>query len=82
MKLRDARIKIRTRYKPEEELGIVEIEDNGVGVEEGKLQELRREMRENQENGKIGLSNIYMRVHIFYENQGNMEIYSTAGKGT
>ena len=82
MKLRDARITIRTRYKPEEELGIVEIEDNGVGVEEGKLQELRRDMRENQENGKIGLSNIYMRVHIFYENQGNMEIYSTAGKGT
>ena len=30
----------------------------------------------------IGLSNIYMRVHIFYENQGDMEIYSTEGKGT
>lgn len=23
-----------------------------------------------------------MRVHIFYENQGDMEIYSTEGKGT
>ena len=82
MKLRDAVITIRTIYKPEENLGIVEIEDNGVGIGEDRLQELRREMRENQENGKIGLSNIYMRVHIFYENQGDMEIYSTEGKGT
>lgn len=82
MKLRDAVITIRTIYKPEENLGIVEIEDNGVGIGEDRLQELRREMRENQENGKIGLSNIYMRVHILYENQGDMEIYSTEGKGT
>ena len=82
MKLRDAVITIRTIYQPEKELGIVEIEDNGVGIEEDRLQELRREMKENQETGKIGLSNIYMRVRIFYENQGNVEIYSTVGKGT
>lgn len=82
MKLRDAVITIRTIYKPEQELGIVEIEDNGVGMDADRLEALRREMKENQETGKIGLSNIYMRIRIFYENQGNMEIYSTAGRGT
>lgn len=37
MKLRDAVITIRTIYKPEENLGIVEIEDNGVGIGEDRL---------------------------------------------
>lgn len=82
MKLHDAVITIRTRYKPEEHKGIVEIEDNGVGISADRLRELRKEMRENRETKKIGLSNIYMRVHIFYENQGDVQIFSTEEKGT
>ena len=82
MKTRDAIITIRTRYQPEEQMGIVEIKDNGVGMDADRLQKLKREMKENLETGKIGLSNIYMRVHIFYEDQGDVQIYSTEGEGT
>ena len=63
-------------------MGIVEIKDNGVGMDADRLQKLKREMKENQETGKIGLSNIYMRVRIFYEDQGDVQIYSTEGEGT
>ena len=82
MKLHDAIITIRTRYQPEEQMGIVEIKDYGVGMDADRLQKLKREMKENQETGKIGLSNIYMRVRIFYEDQGDVQIYSTEGEGT
>lgn len=82
MKLRDAVITIRTRYDESKHMGIIEIEDNGVGMEKDQLEKLRRDMKQQQETGKIGLGNIYMRIRIFYENQGDVQVYSTANKGT
>lgn len=82
MKVKDAVITIRTRYEADRNRGIIEIEDNGVGIDEHRLQKVRQEMKVNQETNKIGLSNIYMRLHIFYENEADMQIYSTQEKGT
>lgn len=82
MKVRDAVITIRTKYEPQQQIGIIEIEDNGVGIDEERLEEVRQDMRKNQEPGKIGLSNIYMRLHIFYEDKAKMQIYSTRECGT
>lgn len=82
MKVRDAVIKIHTKYDSQQQRGIIEVEDNGIGIDEKRLDEVRQDMRKNQEPGKIGLSNIYMRLHIFYEDQAEMQIYSIMDRGT
>ncbi len=83
MKGEDARISICTRYDEEEQLGWIEIGDNGIGMDEQELDAVRREMRENDQiDRKIGLSNVYHRLMIFFNYRAEMEIYSEQERGT
>ena len=44
---------------------------------------MRREMRENDQiDRKIGLSNVYHRLMIFFNYRAEMEIYSEQERGT
>ena len=83
MKIKDARVVIRTIYDTVNSRGIVEVEDNGEGMTEEKLFLVRAEMKKNQWNGKkIGLANIYMRLQIFFGNAADVEISSVPGEAT
>lgn len=66
------------------------ITDNGYGMEEDKLQEVRTllcesEIQTHSEQDKsdsIGIHNIYRRLKLFYEEDGNMAIESIMNEGT
>jgi len=62
------------------------ISDNGVGMSEEKLNELREQLISDTESdskdGGIGLKNVYRRIKLYYKGKGSMEVNSTEGKGT
>lgn len=61
------------------------VADSGVGMDLEALRCLRQELRGNEtgrtDRTSIGLSNIYKRVHMMYQN-GTMRIHSKCGRGT
>ena len=62
------------------------ISDNGVGMSEEKLNDLREQLISDTESeskdGGIGLKNVYRRIKLYYKGKGSMEVNSTEGKGT
>lgn len=77
MYLKDAMVLIRTEYDAENNLGIIRIIDNGVGMTKEKLQSVLAEMKHSSHpEQKIGLSNVYARLHIFFYGRASMEINS------
>ena len=59
------------------------VEDNGKGMDEGKLAALRRSMTEPEyRQGSIGIVNVYDRMRLLYSDNCHMEIESAEGKGT
>ncbi len=62
---------------------VLYVEDNGVGMEEEKLHQIRREQFVPEERGsQIGLANIRGRLYYLYGNENCLEIESSPGKGT
>lgn len=60
----------------------ISVADTGIGIPEGKLSEIRRELVRGQEaNTGVGLGNIHRRLHVMYED-GEMELHSQEGQGT
>ncbi len=60
------------------------VRDNGVGMEEDELKELREEISrpcKETERG-FGLANVNERIRMYYGNEYGMTIESTKGKGT
>lgn len=64
------------------------IRDNGVGISEEKLQELREslhsqveQVQENREGG-IGLRNVCRRIDLYYKGEGDFIVNSVEGEGT
>ncbi|WP_438347977.1 sensor histidine kinase [Paenibacillus sp. FA6] len=67
----------------------IDIEDNGVGMTEHQLFELRRGIRENEnmelldtDKQSIGLSNINKRIRLRFGAPYGLDVVSEAGKGT
>ena len=76
-------VTIRTRFLEKEGLGEIEVEDNGVGMEKDRLQEVTRIMCSGRVvTGKDGLPNIYLRLSLFFEQKASMQVSSARGKGT
>lgn len=83
MYLKDGHVTIRTEYDPENETGIIRITDNGVGLEPEELERVRTEMRQSEHpEQKLGLSNVYARLRIFFHGRAEMEIESVPGVET
>ena len=64
------------------------IRDNGLGMSEEKLQELREslhsqveQVQENREGG-IGLRNVCRRIDLYYKGEGDFIVNSVEGEGT
>lgn len=63
---------------------IVEIRDNGKGISEKKLDELRESLKHNAitSSKNIGLRNVVQRMNLTYADQFSLFIESTMEKGT
>ena len=60
----------------------ISVADTGLGMEEGRLQEIREALRTGDEKAAgVGLGNIYRRLHGMYKD-GEMFLYSCKGCGT
>lgn len=64
----------------------IEVADNGCGISEQKLQEIRKSIKEAADIGEIkkniGLTNIFQRLRLYYGVSASFEIESTEGTGT
>ena len=63
---------------------IIEISDNGIGINQEKLDFINKKLRNyNNENSKsIGISNVNERIKMFYGEEYGLYILSTLGVGT
>jgi two-component system sensor histidine kinase YesM len=64
----------------------ISIKDNGIGVNDQDLEQLRQELSDgrsevNQKSAGIGLKNIYDRLRIYYSNQVEIDVYSSEEGG-
>ncbi len=83
MYLKDGYITIKTEYDSERQTGTIRIIDNGVGLKQEELEQVRREMRQSEHSEqRLGLSNVYTRLQIFFHGRAQMEIKSVPGVGT
>ncbi|HHV11682.1 MAG TPA: histidine kinase [Clostridiales bacterium] len=79
MMLKEGTIWIRA-YREADRI-CLEVEDNGVGMEQQKIGELYRYLEDiTIEDEHIGLKNIYMRLKIFFEDDVVFKIDSKEGK--
>lgn len=73
-------------YDDQKELPSVclEISDNGIGMGEEQLEELRRKMQDNENipTKHIGVSNVARRFYLYFHNEQQITLESTLGKGT
>lgn len=78
----NGRIDIKVYYH--EELVIIDVTDNGVGMSEEKLEEIREKLvRSDTSSGKsIGLTNVNKRIKMYHGEQYGMTINSELGNGT
>ncbi len=64
----------------------IEVADNGCGIADQSLQEIRKTIKEGTNIGEakknIGLTNIYQRLRLYYGESASFEIDSTQGAGT
>lgn len=66
---------------------IITVQDNGIGMEEETLREVRRriyhpeKLDEDARYASIGLSNIYKRIQLLYGGEYGLEIDNMAGSG-
>ncbi|WP_168714410.1 cache domain-containing sensor histidine kinase [Niallia nealsonii] len=64
----------------------ITIKDNGIGILEEKLVELREQINNTSNQlfgkGSIGIKNIAARIHLYFGNDYGLNITSERGKGT
>lgn len=78
-------ISIRIHASRKNELLQIQVTDDGCGIDEAHLQELKSEFQNYLTPGhigKIGLANLYSRLQILYQGKASLEIESPSHQGT
>lgn len=74
---------IRVEAKTEQNQLVLRVEDNGGGMTEEKLAELRELLKGERSGGKsVGLWNVYRRLTLYYGEQFQFELESVLHSGT
>jgi two-component system sensor histidine kinase YesM len=68
----------------EEALVIIEVRDDGIGMSEERLKELRARIDSPEQSGavSIGMMNVHRRIAAYYGTEYGLEMMSEAGAGT
>ena len=79
--------KITIRGYEDREYMVFEVEDNGIGMDEWTLGELRKKLRGEKhcldsEKGGFGLNNVAQRIRMYYGGQSDITITSKKNEGT
>lgn len=80
-KMGDGKVQVTIKRKLESYI-MLTVEDNGCGIEQEKLQQIRRSLEGGEDKKGIGLANIFQRLKLFYEEDVVFEIKSKFGEGT
>lgn len=78
-------ISLRIHASRKNELLQIQVTDDGCGIDEAHLQELKSEFQNYLTPGhigKIGLANLYSRLQILYQGKASLEIESSPHQGT
>ena len=74
---------IKISVKSDKKDLLIEVTDDGVGIDEDELQQIRSELSAANINGKhIGLSNVNLRAKLAFGDEYGVSIYSQKGVGT
>ncbi len=77
-----ARVTIQTQYRADEGMGYIRVIDNGMGMDEARLKEVDEKMRAARTvTGKDGLTNVYLRLYLFFDGRADLTISSPPGEG-
>lgn len=69
--------------RKEEDLLLLTVNDNGIGMTEEKLNALKKDLQKEEiESGHIGLYNTAKRIELYFDQQARMEISSSPQNGT
>lgn len=60
----------------------IRVEDNGCGIPQEQLQQIKATLNSNKKEKGIGIANIYQRLHLFYGENVIFDIQSKEGEGT
>lgn len=76
-------IKIQTAYDAKTQVCRISIIDNGEGMDSFQLMQVDSVMRSSEENtGRIGLANVFLRLNIFFHNRADIRLSSIQKKRT
>ncbi len=75
-------VSVRIRHLPDSRQLEIVTRDDGTGMDEEKLAKVREILVNPKENESIGISNIVMRLRLFYGDSYTLWIDSEEGKGT
>ena len=79
--LTDSLVQITISIKKQDEMICFTVMDDGIGIEESKLQEIKAELLASSYN-KSGLYNVHDRINLYYGSQSNFSIDSEVHEGT
>jgi two-component system sensor histidine kinase YesM len=75
---------IDINIKAEDETFIITIKDDGLGINEEKLEYLNRRLEDFSSNSKksIGISNVNQRIKLYYGEEYGIKVHSRVNEGT
>lgn len=77
--------KIEIHASSSDELLIIRVRDNGIGMDEGTLNKIRKDLLESMEikkTGSLGMRNVNDRILLHYGNEFGLHLESKPGEGT
>ena len=80
--IRPGTVSVRIRHLADTRQLEIVTSDDGTGMDEEKLESVRKLLEKPKENESIGISNIVMRLRLVYGDQYSMRMESRSGEGT
>ena len=74
--------KILIKTRKEGEFLNIEVTDNGMGIDDEKLELIRASISSTGMESESGLRNVQKRIKLYYGNQYGIKIDSAKGSGT
>lgn len=73
---------VKVAVRAEGERLIMQVSDNGCGMTAERLEKVMAQLRSGEQTESVGLSNVYQRLLLYYQQNFRFDISSTPGQGT